>query len=129
MTTVTSSTVGALVAGVNGLPRSDGYTATKSAMQLGIDALATSGDPDAEKFIVLLTDGVPVPDTENPCRAPLTVPQALTSNDITTHILGVGMWNPLPLMCLVSSPADVLSIPTYATVQAALEAELGRIIP
>jgi hypothetical protein len=126
---VTSSSIAALLGGVAAIPGSSGYTNTKAAMLDAIGQLETPGHADDTKIVILVTDGVPAPPDNDPCLGPATVPMALASDHIKTHILGVGAWDPTPLMCLVSGPGDVFSVPTYSTIQSELEAELHRDLP
>lgn len=91
-----------------------GYTFTRDAIELAIDEFVTNSTSSTPKFIFMVTDGVPTPTQQEPCRPPYLRPE-LDQNGIRAFILGIRPnWNRNLLRCLVQDPnRDLISIQTY----------------
>ncbi|AJW70265.1 HYR domain-containing protein [Nitrosopumilus adriaticus] len=101
---------------VNSLNFISSTTATRDAVQAGINEFNTNGVSNAPKLMLLITDGNPFPSSsQNPCTAPSLKTQ-LDSNAIKVVIIGVGNnWNPSLISCLVDDPStDIIFVSSFS---------------
>jgi Ca-activated chloride channel family protein len=73
-------------AGINSLS-AGGYTVLGDGIAAGVDELSSKGDPNAAKYIVLMTDGQP---TKEISYSPQEAKDSATRNEVIVHSVGFG---------------------------------------
>lgn len=96
---------------VNNMTFISSTTATRMALRQTTNQFIADSDPTRKKFIILITDGNPVPfRNQNPCdntSQAVALRNDLAALDIKVKIVGIGTnWDPNILQCLVDDPAE-----------------------
>jgi hypothetical protein len=117
----------ALHTAVNGMAYPGGVTETLTGLQAAAAMLAASSRPGAPKVIIVETDGVWNPTTQNPT----TEAQNLVAQGISIFAVGVGSGvNPAQLQAIAGGDADhVFSATDYDGLDGALNDALTEIVP
>ena len=103
--------ISAVTNAINNLSLLNSVTHTRTAIGTAIDMfLRDTINPGAinPMTMVLITDGVPYPNTYNPCNLP-SQKQELDSLGIQTQIVGSGNFDATQLSCLVDDPDTQIS--------------------
>lgn len=95
---------------VQSLSWTQGYTYTKDAVQQVIQHFNSASTAERGKLMVLITDGVPYPTTQDPC----SLKTQLAGYGIKTVIVGVGNFDTSRIDCLVDDPVqDLIAVQDF----------------
>ena len=84
---------------IYGMSWPNSVTHTRTGLERAINDFNAYSTPERDKFIVMVTDGVPYPTSYNPCNAPSLAP-VLSGLGIDIKVIGVGDFDINQLSCL-----------------------------
>jgi len=119
-----------LVASAINALRPSGQTPTKNALEYSrtILAQATAQYPDKNFVFIFVSDGLPVPDTQNPVTNPPNPADGIKSLGVTIYTIAIGADSLRNVMSgIASSPSTMFNAPTGAELKTIYDAIATRL--